>query len=200
MPGSYEVTAHLGLRYSGAILNTSRQISLKAYPPVRTRVRHESRWPAYIIAVRPSAAGTLPHVRHRRVFHQRPRRDLLRLKANRLSHTQTMPFPLAYDSAPYRNRPDLGLAWLRNQTWACSFIRSDSESGAFILAEQAHYGTAVVLETDLSNDGTAVGMPSVPEAGRSNELTAHLKCWKASHCMPKVMVLKSCHFSPGWRI
>ena len=52
MPGSYKVTAHLGLRYSGAILNTSRQISLKAYPPVRTRVRHESRWPAYIIAVR----------------------------------------------------------------------------------------------------------------------------------------------------
>lgn len=94
----------------------------------------------------------------------------------------------------------LGLALLLNQTRACPFIRSDSESGAFILAGQAHHGTTVVLETDLRNDGTAVGMPSVPEAGRSSELTAHLKCWKASHCMPKVMVLKSCHFSPEWRI
>ena len=58
--------------------------------------------------VRPSTAGTLPHARHRRVFHQRSRRDLLRLKTNRLSHTQTMPSLLAYDSAPYRNRPDIG--------------------------------------------------------------------------------------------
>ena len=34
-----------------AILNTSRQINLKAYMPVQMRVRHESRWHAYIIAV-----------------------------------------------------------------------------------------------------------------------------------------------------
>ena len=52
-----------------------------------------------------SAAGTLPHACHRRVFHQRSRRALLRLKTNRLSHTQPTPFPLAYDPAPYRNRP-----------------------------------------------------------------------------------------------
>ena len=30
---------------------------------------------------------------------------LLRLKTNRLSYTQPAPFPLAYDPAPYRNRP-----------------------------------------------------------------------------------------------
>ena len=57
--------------------------------------------------VRPTAAGTLPHACHRRVFHQRSRRTLLRLKTNRLSHTQPAPFPLAYDPAPYRNRPDV---------------------------------------------------------------------------------------------
>ena len=56
--------------------------------------------------VRPTAAGTLPHACHRRVFHQRSRRALLRLKTNRLSHTQPTPFPLAYDPAPYRNRPE----------------------------------------------------------------------------------------------
>ena len=55
--------------------------------------------------VRPTAAGTLPHACHRRVFHQRSCRDLLRIKTNRLSHAQPTPFPLAYDSAPYRNRP-----------------------------------------------------------------------------------------------
>ena len=53
----------------------------------------------------PTAAGTLPHACHRRVFHQRSRRTLLRLKTNRLSHTQPTPLPLAYDPAPYRNRP-----------------------------------------------------------------------------------------------
>ena len=53
----------------------------------------------------PTAAGTLPHACHGRVFHQRSRRTLLRLKTNRLSHTQPTPFPLAYDPAPYRNRP-----------------------------------------------------------------------------------------------
>ncbi len=53
----------------------------------------------------PTAAGTLPHACHRRVFHPRSRRTLLRLKTNRLSHTQPTPFPLAYDPAPYRNRP-----------------------------------------------------------------------------------------------
>ena len=57
--------------------------------------------------VRPTAAGTLPHACHRRVFHQPSRRTLLRLKTNRLSHTQPAPFPLAYDPAPYRNRPEL---------------------------------------------------------------------------------------------
>ena len=57
--------------------------------------------------VRPTAAGTLPHACHRRVFHQRSRRTLLRLKTNRLSHTQPAPFSLAYDPAPYRNRPEL---------------------------------------------------------------------------------------------
>ena len=49
--------------------------------------------------VRSTAAGTLPHARHRRVFHQRPRRALLRLKTNRLSHTQPASLPLAYDPA-----------------------------------------------------------------------------------------------------
>ena len=39
-------------------------------------------------------------------IHQRSRRTLLRLKTNRLSHTQPASFPLAYDSAPYRNRPE----------------------------------------------------------------------------------------------
>ena len=57
--------------------------------------------------VRPTAAGTLPHACHGRVFHQRSRRTLLRLKTNRLSHTQPAPFPLAYDPAPYRNRPEV---------------------------------------------------------------------------------------------
>ena len=55
--------------------------------------------------VRPIAVETLPHACHRRVFHQRSRRVLLRIKTNRLSHTQPTPFPLSYDSAPYRNRP-----------------------------------------------------------------------------------------------
>ena len=55
--------------------------------------------------VRPTAAGTPPQACHRRVFHQRSRRTLLRLQTNRLSHTQPTPFPLAYDPAPYRNRP-----------------------------------------------------------------------------------------------
>ena len=49
---------------------------------------------------------TLPHACHRRVFHQRSRRALLRLKTNRLSHTQPSPVPLAYDPAPYLNRPE----------------------------------------------------------------------------------------------
>ena len=55
--------------------------------------------------VRPTAAGTLPHACHWRVVHQRSRRTLLRLKTNRLSHTQPAPFSLAYDPAPYQNRP-----------------------------------------------------------------------------------------------
>ena len=59
-------------------------------------------------AVRQTAAGTLPHACHRRLFRQRSRRTLLHLKTNRLSHTQPASFPLAYDSAPYRNRPDSG--------------------------------------------------------------------------------------------
>ena len=53
--------------------------------------------------VRQTTAGTLPHACHGRVFHQRSRRALLRLKTNRLSHTQPAPFPSAYDPAPYRN-------------------------------------------------------------------------------------------------
>ena len=57
--------------------------------------------------LRQTAVGTLPHARHRRVFHQRSRRALLRLKTNRLSHTQPASFPLAYDLAPYRNRPEM---------------------------------------------------------------------------------------------
>ena len=52
-------------------------------------------------------AGTLPHACHGRVFHQRSRRALLSLKTNRLPHTQPAPFPLAYDPAPYRNRPEI---------------------------------------------------------------------------------------------
>ena len=51
LPGSYEVTAHLGLRYCVAISNTSRQILRKAYLPVSLRVRHDPRWPNCIIAV-----------------------------------------------------------------------------------------------------------------------------------------------------
>ena len=43
---------------------------------------------------------------HRRVFHQRSRQALLRIETNRLWHTQPASFPLAYDPAPYRNRPD----------------------------------------------------------------------------------------------
>ena len=39
---------------------------------------------------------------------QRSRRTFLRLKTNRLSHTQPAPFTLAYDPAPYRNRPANG--------------------------------------------------------------------------------------------
>ena len=55
-------------------------------------------------------AGTLPHARHRRVSHQRFGRTLLRLKTNRLSHTQPAPLLLAYDSALYLNRPDRHLS------------------------------------------------------------------------------------------
>ena len=58
-------------------------------------------------AVRRTAAGTLPHACHGRVFHQRSRRALLSLKTNRRPHTQPAPFPLAYDPAPYRNRPEI---------------------------------------------------------------------------------------------
>ena len=58
--------------------------------------------------VRPTAAGTLPHACHGRVFHQRSRRTLLRLKTNRLSHTQPTPFPLAYDPAPTGIDPRVG--------------------------------------------------------------------------------------------
>ena len=57
-------------------------------------------------AVRPTAVGTLPHACHGRVFHQSSRRAHLSLKTNRLSHTQAASFPLAYDPAPYQNRPD----------------------------------------------------------------------------------------------
>ena len=57
------------------------------------------------------AARTLPHACHRRVFHQRSRRALLRLKTNCLSHTQPAPFPLAYYPAPYRNRPLKCVLW-----------------------------------------------------------------------------------------
>ena len=39
--------------------------------------------------VRPTAAGTLPHARHRRGFHQRSRRTLLCPKTNCVSHTQS---------------------------------------------------------------------------------------------------------------
>ena len=51
-------------------------------------------------------AGTLPHARHWRVIHQRSRRALLRLTTNLPSYTQPAPFPLAYDPAPYWNRPN----------------------------------------------------------------------------------------------
>ena len=44
-------------------------------------------------------AGTLPHACHGRVFHQRSRRAFLRLKTNRISHTQPAPVPLTYDFA-----------------------------------------------------------------------------------------------------
>ena len=56
--------------------------------------------------VQQTAAGPLPHTRHGRIFHRRSCRALLRLKTNRLSHTQPASFPLAYDPAPYRNRPE----------------------------------------------------------------------------------------------
>ena len=55
--------------------------------------------------VRQTAAGTLPLACQGRIFHQRSHRAFLRLKTNRLSNTQPAPFPLAYDPAPYRNRP-----------------------------------------------------------------------------------------------
>ena len=58
--------------------------------------------------VRQTAAGTLPLACQGRIFHQRSHQAFLRLKTNRLSHTQPAPFPLAYDPAPYRNRPDEG--------------------------------------------------------------------------------------------
>ena len=58
-------------------------------------------------AVRRTAAGTLTHACHGRVFHQRSRRALLSLKTNRLPHTQPAPFLLAYDPAPCRNRPEI---------------------------------------------------------------------------------------------
>ena len=50
--------------------------------------------------VRPTAAGTPPDACHRRVFHQRSRRAVLRLKTTRLSHTQPAPFPLSVRSCP----------------------------------------------------------------------------------------------------
>ena len=54
-----------------------------------------------------TAAGTLQHACHGRVFHQRSRRVLLSLKINRLSYTQPAPYPLAYDPAPTGIDPDL---------------------------------------------------------------------------------------------
>ena len=51
------------------------------------------------------SSGTLPHACQERVFHQRSRRALIRIETNRLSHTQPASFLLAYDPAPYRNRP-----------------------------------------------------------------------------------------------
>ena len=56
------------------------------------------------------SAGTRPpssssQISPQPVYEQRSRRALLRLKTNRLSHTQPAPFPLAYDPAPHRNRP-----------------------------------------------------------------------------------------------
>ena len=57
--------------------------------------------------VRRTAAATLPHECHGHVFHQRSHQALLSLKTNRPSHTRSVSFPLAYDPAPYRNRPGL---------------------------------------------------------------------------------------------
>ena len=52
-----------------------------------------------------TAAATLPHECHRHVLHQRSHQAPLSLKTNRPSHTQSASFLLAYDTAPYRNRP-----------------------------------------------------------------------------------------------
>ena len=53
------------------------------------------------------SSGTVPHACQGLVFHQRCSQALFSLKTNRLSHTQSVSFPLAYDPAPYRNRPVL---------------------------------------------------------------------------------------------
>ena len=102
--------------------------------------------------VRPTAAGTLPHACHGRVFHQRSRRTLLRLKTNRLSHTQPTPFSLAYDPAPYRNRPVLlqvchqptkghsPSAISRSRIASVCLIASASESVAICAASAAAHG------------------------------------------------------------
>ena len=79
--------------------------------------------------VRPTAAGTLPHACHRRVFHQRSRRTLLRLKTDRLSHTQPAPFPLAYDPVLYRNRPATGSTSLPPSGITSSEATRSSRSG-----------------------------------------------------------------------
>ena len=55
--------------------------------------------------VRRTAAATLPHECHGHVFHQRSHQALLSLKTNLPSHTHPASSSLAYDPAPYRNRP-----------------------------------------------------------------------------------------------
>ena len=79
------------------------------------------------------SSGNLPHACQGRVFHQRSRRVLLRLKTNRLSYTQAASFPLTYDPAPYRNRPDvarLGLTWpptVKTTRWSAT-VKRDTHS------------------------------------------------------------------------
>ena len=81
-----------------------RRVMAQQGGSVRGQVEQRARSRCFV-----SACSTSP------IFVHTGRRDPVR-KGNRLSHTQAASFPLAYDPAPYRNRPvsaNTQVAWPR---------------------------------------------------------------------------------------